>query len=92
MQVWRWDGFLDYLFNAYLLGGAAISVALTAGSLVCGLLIGLGIAVLRLSGSRVLRGVAVFYCWIFRGTPLLVQLLVIYTGLPLFGIRFSVWE
>jgi polar amino acid transport system permease protein len=36
MQVWRWDGFFDYLFNAYLLEGAAISVALTAGALVCG--------------------------------------------------------
>ncbi|MBL6456387.1 amino acid ABC transporter permease [Belnapia sp. T6] len=92
MTVWRWDGFLDYLFNRYLLEGAAISVALTAAALVCGLLIGLGIAVLRLSANRVLRGLAGFYCWIFRGTPLLVQLLVIYTGLPLFGLRFSVWE
>jgi len=92
MQVWRWDGFLDYLFNAYLLEGAAISVALTAGALVCGLLIGIGIAVLRLSDNRGLRAIASFYCWIFRGTPLLVQLLIIYTGLPLFGIRFSVWE
>lgn len=92
MQVWRWDGFFDYLFNAYLLEGAAISVALTAGALVCGLLIGIGIAVLRLSDSRPLRAIAGFYCWIFRGTPLLVQLLIIYTGLPLFGIRFSVWE
>jgi len=35
---------------------------------------------------------AAFYCWIFRGTPLLVQLLIIYTGLPLFGIRFSVTQ
>ncbi len=92
MTAWRWDGFLDYLFNAYLLEGAAISVALTVASLACGLAIGLGIAVMRLSGSRLLRGLAGFYCWIFRGTPLLVQLLVIYTGLPLFGLRFSVWE
>jgi polar amino acid transport system permease protein len=92
MQVWRWDGFLDYLFNAYLLEGAAISVALTAGALACGLFIGIGVAVLRLSSRRPLRVIAGFYCWIFRGTPLLVQLLIIYTGLPLFGIRFSVWE
>jgi polar amino acid transport system permease protein len=92
VTAWRWDGFLDYLFNAYLLEGAAISVALTAASLFCGLLIGLGIAVMRLASSRVLRGIAQFYCWIFRGTPLLVQLLVIYTGLPLLGLRFSVWE
>ncbi len=92
MTVWRWDGFLDYLFNVYLLEGAAISVALTAASLVCGLLIGLGVAVMRLAASKVVRGLAQFYCWIFRGTPLLVQLLVIYTGLPLFGLRFSIWE
>jgi len=92
MTVWRWDGFFDYLFNTYLLEGAAISVALTLGSLVIGLFIGVGVAILRLSGNRLLAGFAGFYCWIFRGTPLLVQLLIIYTGLPLIGIRFSVWE
>ena len=92
MTIWRWDGFFDYLFNAYLLEGAAISVALTLGALVFGLLIGVGIAIMRLAPNRLLRGFALFYCWIFRGTPLLVQLLIIYTGLPLFGIRFSVWE
>jgi len=92
VTIWRWDGFFDYLFNAYLLEGALISVGLTAGSLVCGLILGIGIAVMRLSGRRVLSGVAQVYCWFFRGTPLLVQLLIIYTGLPLFGIRFSVWE
>ncbi|WP_149539895.1 amino acid ABC transporter permease [Siccirubricoccus phaeus] len=92
MQIWRWDGFLDYLFNGYLLEGAAISVALTVGALVFGLLLGIALAVLRLSGHRALSGFAALYCWLFRGTPLLVQLLVIYTGLPLIGIRFSVWE
>ena len=55
-------------------------------------MLGILIALLRLSGQRVLSGIAVFYCWIFRGTPLLVQLLIIYTGLPLFGIRFSVTQ
>ncbi|RAI57394.1 amino acid ABC transporter permease [Roseicella frigidaeris] len=92
MQAWRWDGFLDYLFNGYLLHGAAISVALTAGSLACGLLFGVLVALMRLSGRRLLSWPAQFYCWLFRGTPLLVQLLILYTGLPLLGIRFSVWE
>lgn len=92
MQIWRWDGFFDYLFNVYLLEGALISVGVTIGSLICGLVLGIGIALLRLSGRRPLVWFAVFYCWIFRGTPLLVQLLLIYTGLPLIGIRFSVWE
>jgi polar amino acid transport system permease protein len=47
---------------------------------------------MRLSGNRAVAGVAGCYCWIFRGTPLLVQLLIIYTGLPLFGVRFSVTQ
>jgi polar amino acid transport system permease protein len=92
VTIWRWDGFFDYLFNAYLLEGAAISVALTIGALIFGLLIGVGIAMMRLTPNRLLTGFAHVYCWIFRGTPLLVQLLIIYTGLPLLGIRFSVWE
>jgi His/Glu/Gln/Arg/opine family amino acid ABC transporter permease subunit len=76
MQVWRWDGFFDYLFNRYLLEGALITVALTVGALFCGLILGIGIALLRLSGNRLLAGIAAVYCWLFRGTPLLVQLLV----------------
>jgi polar amino acid transport system permease protein len=60
--------------------------------LACGLVLGVLIALLRLSGNRGLAGLAIAYCWIFRGTPLLVQLLIIYTGLPLFGIRFSVTQ
>jgi len=92
MQVWRWDGFWDSLLNTYLLEGALISVGLTAGSLAFGLVIGIALALLRLSGNRWLAGFAAFYCWLFRGTPLLVQLLIIYTGLPLIGIRFDVWE
>lgn len=92
MQAWRWDGFFDSLLNTYLLEGAIISVGLTAGSLLFGLGIGILIALMRLSGNRALSGFASFYCWLFRGTPLLVQLLIIYTGLPLIGIRFDVWE
>ena len=92
MQAWRWDGFFDSLLNTYLLEGAVISVGLTAGSLIFGLAIGILIALMRLSGSRALSGFAALYCWFFRGTPLLVQLLIIYTGLPLIGIRFDVWE
>jgi polar amino acid transport system permease protein len=47
---------------------------------------------MRLSPNRTLGWIAATYCWLFRGTPLLVQLLIIYTGLPLFGLRFSVTQ
>ena len=90
MQIWSWSGFFDYLLNPFLLEGAVTTLWLTAASLSAGLLLGIGLAVMRLSGNALLSGAAGFYCWIFRGTPLLVQLLIIYTGLPLFGLRFSV--
>ncbi|MCA3280530.1 MAG: amino acid ABC transporter permease [Roseomonas sp.] len=90
MQIWSWSGFFDYLLNPFLLEGAVTTLWLTAASLSAGLLLGIGLAVMRLSGNPVLSGMAGFYCWVFRGTPLLVQLLIIYTGLPLFGLRFSV--
>ena len=90
MKAWHWDGFFGYLFNPYLAGGALISIGLTAGSLICGLALGILVALLRLSGRRMLSWIAAFYGWLFRGTPLLVQLLMIYTALPLVGIRFSV--
>jgi polar amino acid transport system permease protein len=90
VQIWSWSGFFDYLLNPFLLEGAVTTLWLTAASLSAGLLLGIGLAVMRLSGNRLLAGIAGLYCWVFRGTPLLVQLLIIYTGLPLFGLRFSV--
>lgn len=92
MKIWDWQGFFDYLTNPFLLEGAFITLWLTAASLTAGLLLGIGIALMRLSGNRVMAGIAGTYCWLFRGTPLLVQLLIIYTGLPLFGLRLSVIE
>jgi polar amino acid transport system permease protein len=92
MHIWSWQGFFEYLFNPYLLEGALTTLWLTVASLACGLVLGVLLALLRLSGNRGLAGIAATYCWLFRGTPLLVQLLIIYTGLPLFGLRFSVWQ
>jgi polar amino acid transport system permease protein len=90
VQIWSWSGFFDYLLNPFLLEGAVTTLWLTVASLSVGLVLGIGLALMRLSGNPVLSGIAAFYCWVFRGTPLLVQLLIIYTGLPLFGLRFSV--
>ena len=88
--MWDWNGFFEYLVNPYLLTGAAITIGLTAVSIVGGLLLGCLLAFMRLSGSRWLSLPVRFYIWFFRGTPLLVQLIVIYTGLPQMGVRFDV--
>jgi polar amino acid transport system permease protein len=92
-QVWDWSGFGDYLINEFLFFGALTTIGLTVASLAGGLILGAVLALMRMSALRLVSGIAQFYIWLFRGTPLLVQLLIIYTGLPLaIGVRFSVLE
>ena len=88
--LWSWRGFFHYLINGYLLMGALTTLWLTCAAIVGGLCIGGVLAALRLGRHRWLSIPARLYIWMFRGTPLLVQLIVIYTGLPQIGIKFSV--
>jgi polar amino acid transport system permease protein len=92
MKWWHWDSFFSYFTNTYLLGGLVTTIWLTVVSLILGLIVALIIALMRLSSNRALSGFAGIYTWIFRGTPLLVQLILIYTGLPQLGIRLNVVE
>ena len=73
------------LLKALVLG----TIPLTAASFVIGLAIALVVALMRLSPLRVVSGVARVYISIIRGTPLLLQLFLIYYGLPSVGIRFD---
>jgi polar amino acid transport system permease protein len=82
MKGWNWDGFWGYFVNPYLLQGALVTIGLTIVALVLGLVVGLLLALMRMSPYRWLSVPAQAYTWIFRGTPLLVQLVIIYTGLP----------
>jgi cystine transport system permease protein len=72
-----------------LLKGALYTVGLSIGSMVVGLVLGFAVALLRLSGVPALIVPARIYVSFIRGTPLLVQLFLIYYGLPQFGIRLS---
>ena len=92
MKGWNWEGFLEYLFNPYLLEGAVTTLALTAAAIVGGLVLGCLLSALRMSQNPIASALAKTYIWIFRGTPLLVQLIIIYTGLPQLGVKFSVIE
>ena len=93
MKVWNWEGFWGYFTNLYLLEGALWTIGLTVSTLILGGMIGLLLAVMRLSKHKALSRTAEVYVWIFRGTPLLVQLIIIYTGLPQLGlVRFTVLE
>jgi polar amino acid transport system permease protein len=93
MRGWHWAGFFSYFGNIYLLEGALVTIGLTAATLFLGLILAFVLVGFRLSRSRVLRLISRFHTWFFRGTPLLVQLIIIYTGLPQLGlVRLSVIE
>ena len=72
-----------------MLKGAGITVLLTAEGLSAGFILGLLASLARVYGNKFIRGLAVGYIELFRGTPLLMQLFIIYYGLPGLGITFS---
>ncbi|RME72060.1 MAG: amino acid ABC transporter permease [Chloroflexi bacterium] len=69
--------------------GTKITLQLTVVALALGAAIGLPAALARVYGGKWLKKIAVAYIELFRGTPLLVQLFVIYYGLPDVGITLS---
>jgi polar amino acid transport system permease protein len=71
-----WPVSFSFLFNPLILEGLSKTVYITIISFAVGLLLGVVFGTMRLSENRVLAGIAWFYVWIFRGTPLLVQLLL----------------
>ncbi|MBC3951048.1 MULTISPECIES: cystine ABC transporter permease [Pseudomonas] len=73
----------------FLIKGAYYTVFLSLGGMFFGLLLGFGLALMRLSPMMLLRGIARVYVSFFRGTPLLVQLFMIYYGLPELGIELE---
>lgn len=74
-----------------LLGGVPLTLQLTALSVAIGAVFAFGLALMRLSGRRWLDWPARAYVFVFRGTPLLVQLFVIYHGLGQFQIVRGGW-
>jgi polar amino acid transport system permease protein len=74
-----------------LLLGAEVTLRLTVISVSIGCVIGLFMGLARLSKSRILRAVGTAYVDFFRGTPLLVQALVIYFGIPQLINDFQTW-
>ena len=85
-----WQLFLDSL-GPIALAGVAVTIPLSLASFALGLLIAIGIALMRISVNPILSGIARFYISIIRGTPLLVQLFVIFFGLPSIGVTIDPW-
>jgi His/Glu/Gln/Arg/opine family amino acid ABC transporter permease subunit len=71
----------------FLLKGALLTVFFSATSEVIGIIIGLGTSVIRVTRIKVLSQLAVVYVDLFRGTPLLMQIIFVYYALPYLGIN-----
>jgi polar amino acid transport system permease protein len=74
----EWSLIPQYLFNGSILQGVANTLLLSVTAQVMGIVLGVLFAVMRQSENYVLRTVSSVYIWLFRGTPVLVQLLVWY--------------
>jgi len=91
----EWGLVGQYLFSSRVLHGVVATLELTAVAMTLGIAIGVLLAVMRLSPNRLVAGAGCGYVWVFRGTPVLVQLLfwnfiaalypVISFGIPFLG-------
>jgi len=71
--------------------GITVTIPLALISFAIGLVLAIAAALMRISGNRLLSGIARFYISAIRGTPLLVQIFVIFYGLPQIGVRIDAY-
>ncbi|MDP9901530.1 amino acid ABC transporter permease [Variovorax ginsengisoli] len=84
----RTFGFPEFLF---ILEAAQWTLALSAIAFVGGAILGLVIALARTSESTAARGAAIAFIQVFQGTPLLLQLFLIFFGAPVLGLDINPW-
>lgn len=85
----NWGAFLDYLFhpNGMVVNGIRLTIIIAVISEIIGVILGVLLALARMSRSPILRRASAIYIWFFRGTPLLVQIAIVYfAGFPFFGL------
>lgn len=100
--AYGWATYAEYFFNERIMLGVFNTLQLTVYSMVLAIVLGIVLAVMRLSDNPVLRSVAWVFLWIFRGTPVYVQLAfwglipIIYSkvqlGVPFLGPTFFVLD
>ncbi len=92
--VYSWDIVGQYLFDVRVLDAIWYTLQLTIYSMIIAIILGIVIAIMRLSPNPVFRSISWFYLWIFRGTPVYVQLVfwglvpVIYKSIDI-GVPFT---
>jgi len=71
----EWGIVGDFIFSDQILNGLVLTLELTVAAMVVGIVLGIVLAVMRLSKNPLVWAASGFYIWLFRGTPVLVQLL-----------------
>jgi len=85
-----WARTLTYLgYWRVLLQGAIVTIEVSIAGMLLAVLVGFTLAIMRVFGPWPLRWIATLYIEIIRGTPLLIQLLIIFYGLPSIGVVFG---
>lgn len=79
-----------YVFSHLILSGVRNTLLVSILAQVAGIVLGVVLAVMRISKNPVMRAVSAFYVWFFRGTPVLVQLFFWFNGVPLVFKHFTV--
>jgi polar amino acid transport system permease protein len=97
-KLLEWHIVGQFLFDQRILEGVAVTLELTASVMAVGVVLGIVLAVMRLSPNPLVTGTSWLYIWFFRATPVLVQLLFWYNiaaiyprislGIPFVGVEF----
>ena len=90
MQTHLIDLIVDSFWKI-LLPGLTVTIPLTVVSFALALVIAVVVAVIQYRGIPLLTPLTRFYIWVIRGTPLLVQLFIVFYGLPHAGVLVSPW-
>jgi polar amino acid transport system permease protein len=80
--MFRWQIVWQFLFSPVFFGAAWTTLWISVVAQTCGVIIGLLLALMQMSRYPFLTGPARAYVWFFRGSPLLVQILILFDGLP----------
>jgi len=83
-ERFQWSVINHYFLSGAVLNGLGVTLALTVLAMAGGILLGVVLAIMRLSPNPILSGTSWSYIWFFRGTPVLVQLLFWYNAAYLF--------
>ena len=82
-------GILTDSFTKILVPGLTVTIPLTIIAFSLAMVIAVVVALIQFANVKILKQICRFYIWIIRGTPLLVQLYVIFFGLPNLGIMID---